>query len=287
MSFSSVKNPLHKHAPGVYRRLGWPVFFLLLSFLLMILPLEGFVASVKAVLAYVFIPQVRVSHQAVAYGQDVSHTVQELLRAHAENEQLKQEKERTQLLAAQAKNILAENERLTQLLQLAPTHPWKGVWAQVAYREPARWNTVVIDKGSEDGIQERSAVIALENGQEGLAGVVIETTDKTAKVLLVRDEDFSAAVHLERTGEEGLLMGDGPRAVQVKYIPLLAEVEKGDKVYTSASSSIFPAGILVGEVSGKREGDGFQTSLTVYVTPQIRSSAIQEMFVILDKEISR
>lgn len=283
MNFPSAKNSFQKHTTGGYRRLGWPISFLLLSFLLMILPLEGFVTSVKEILAYIFIPQVRASHRVVAYGQDVSHTVQELLRAHQENEQLKQEIENAQLLSTQAQTVFAENERLTQLLTLKPVRPWRGVWAQVAYREPARWNTVVIDKGAADGIQERSAVIALGNGQEGLAGVVIEVTERTAKVLLVRDEDFSAAVHVARTGDEGLLTGDGPRAVQLKYIPLSSQVEKGDKVYTSASSSVFPAGILVGEISGKREGDGFQTSLTVYVTPQVRSSAVQEMFVILDQ----
>ncbi len=283
MNFPYAKSSLYKHATARYRRLGWPVSFLLLSFLLMILPLEGLVSSVKAVLAYAFIPQVRVAHGAVAYAEDVSYTVRELLHAHQENEQLKQQQEHIQLLSSQANSVFAENKRLSQLLNLTPTLPWKGVWAKVAYREPTRWNTVVIDKGSADGIEERSAVVALENGQEGLAGVVIEVTEQTAKVLLLRDEDFSAAVQIARSGEEGLLVGDGPRAVQIKYIPLLAQIEKGDKVYTSSSSSVFPAGILVGEVSGQREENELQTSLTVYVTPQVRSSAVQELFVIVNQ----
>lgn len=281
MNFSHVKSPLSKHTPGKYRRLGWPLSFLLFSFLLMILPLEGFITSVKAVLAYVFIPQVRASHTAVAYGQEVSRTVQELLRAHQENEQLKQEKEHIQLLSSQAQAVFAENERLANLLNLKASKPWKGVWAKVAYREPSRWNTVVIDKGSLDGVAPRSAVIALENGQEGLAGVVVEVTEQTATVLLLQDEDFSAAVHLAHSGEEGLLVGNGARLAQVKYIPLLANVENGDKVYTSSSSSVFPEGILVGEVSGRREGDGLQTALTLYITPQVRSSAVRELFVII------
>ncbi len=263
-----------------------PGVFLLVSFLLMILPLEGFIASVKAVLSYVFIPQVRVAHSVVQYGQGVSNTVQELLQAHQENQQLKQSIETSQLLSAQAKETFLENERLTKLLHLQFAHPWKGVWAKVAYREPTRWNTVVLDKGTEDGIRERSAVIAVENGQEGLAGVVVETTENTAKVLLIRDEEFSAAVRLE-SGEEGLLVGNGPRPVQIKYIPLLAQAHRGDKIYTSVSSSVFPAGIFVGEVSGTYETESFQTSLTINVVPHVRAASVKEVFVILDTGAKR
>lgn len=282
---STPKHPISfKHYTGHYRRRYLlPAGFLLTSFLLMILPLEGFVASVKAVLAYVFIPQIRVAHGVVQYGQGVSQTVQELLRAHQENGRLKQEIQTAHLLSAQAQDVFAENQRITELLKLRTTRPWKGVWAKVAYREPTQWNTVILDKGTADGIRERSAVIAVEDGKEGLAGVVVEVTENTSKVLLLRDEDFSAAVQLSRGGESGLLVGDGPRPVQIKYIPLLTNVEKGDQVYTSASSSVFPAGILVGQISEVREKDSFQTSLTLEIVPQVRSLAVREVFVILDK----
>ena len=280
------KKKLYTPIDSWRRRWLLPGSFLLISFLLMILPLEGFIASVKAVLSYVFIPQVRATHSVVQYGEGVSSTVQELLRAHQENQQLKQEIETAQLLSAQATEVFAENQRLTQLLKLPFSHPWKGVWAKVAYREPTRWNTVILDKGTADGIKERSAVIAIENGQEGLAGVVVETTESTSKVLLVRDEEFSAAVRLAN-GDEGLLTGNGPRPVQIKYIPLLAQVNKGDKVYTSLSSSVFPAGILVGEVSGTYEAETFQTALTVNVIPHVHATAVREVFVILEEGAKR
>lgn len=284
LSMLAKKNKQRKKQPAFSRkRFLLPAVFLLLSFLLMILPLEGFVSSVKAVLSYIFIPQVRLAHGTVKYAQDVGRTVRELLDAHRENAELKQRLEMNRLEASQAETVFAENERLTEMLKLNPAHRWKGVWAKVAYREPTQWNSVIIDKGAADGVRERSAVISLEEGKEGLAGVVVEVTDNTSKVLLVRDEDFSAAVFLERGKEAGLLAGGGLYPVRVKYIPLLARVEKGDKVYTAAASSIFPAGILVGEVSAVREGESFQTALTVEVEPQVRSAAVKELFVILDE----
>ena len=282
MRTTQYKKSFHTEPKSWRRRWLLPGFFLVLSFLLMILPLEGVVASVKTLLSYIFIPQVRAAHSTVQYVQGASFTVQELLQAHQENQQLKQQIETAQLLSAQAKEVFAENERLSALLSLKASHPWKGVWAKVAYREPTQWNTVVLDKGAADGIRPRSAVIAMEDGQEGLAGVVVEVTENTAQVLLVRDEEFAAAVQLEQGKEAGLLVGAGSRPVQIKYIPLLAQVKKGDKVYTSSTSSVFPAGILVGEVSGVREEESFQTALTVEVVPQVRSSSVKEVFVILE-----
>lgn len=272
-----------KRYSGHYRRRYLlPAGFLLASLLLMILPLEGFISSVKAVLAYVFIPQIRVAHSTLEYAQGVSDTVRELLRVHQENEQLTQEVQSSRLLVAQAKDVFAENERLTQLLALKTAYPWKGIWAKVAYREPTQWNAVTLDKGSADGIAPRSAVIAMQDGTQGLAGVVVEVTENTSKVLLLRDEDFSAAVRLATSGAEGLLTGAGPRPVQVKYIPLLTPVEEKEAVYTSSSSSVFPAGILVGHVSAVHNRDALQTALTVEVTPQVYLPSLREVFVILE-----
>ncbi len=283
---NSTKNKLNKknQPTGTRRRFLLPILFLLGAFLLMILPLEGFVSSVKAVLSYVFIPQIRAAHKTVKYAENVHQTVWELLRTHQENQELKQQIEMSRILSVQAQQALEENERLSRLLELEPRARWNGTWAHVAYREPTQWNTVIIDKGSTDGIRERSAVLSLEDGKEGLAGIVVEVNENTAKVLLVRDKDFSAAVQLSRGQETGLLQGGGASPVRIKYIPLLAQVEIGDEVHTAPTSSIFPAGILVGTVSAIHKADSFQTALTVEVEPQIRSSAVKEVFVIYSGE---
>ena len=280
----SRKKAINKQSyTGTKRRFIVPAIFLIISLLLMMLPLGGLVASVKAVLSYVFVPQVRLAHGGVKYAENVRQTIRELLDAHQENLRLKQQIEMEHLLTTQAEAVFRENERLNAILNLKPTRLWQGVWAKVAYREPSQWNTVVIDKGAADGIQERSAVLSLEKGQEGLAGIVVEVNENTSKVLLVRDEDFSAAVVLENGQEEGLLVGGGANAVRIKYIPLLTQVKKGDKVFTSATSSIFPAGILVGHVRAVREDSSFQTAQTVEVDPLVRSSSVKELFVIFNR----
>lgn len=257
-----------------------PAAFILLSLLLMILPLESPVASVKAVLSYVFIPQIRAAHGAVEYARGVNTTARELLDAHRDNALLREELSRIRLENAQAREVFAENERLSAALNLHLPRAWKGVWAKTAYREPTQWHSVVIDKGFADGVSERAAAVAQKDGRPVLAGVVVEVSERTAKVLLVQDEDFSAAVYAVPSGEEGLLSGAGAAALKMQYLPLLSKLQKGEKIYTSPSSIIFPAGILVGEVAEMESGDGFRTSLGARVTPEADASSVRELFIL-------
>ncbi len=84
-------NRKKQFSQGNRRRKILPATFLVLSLLLMVLPLESPVSSVKALLSYLFIPQIRAAHATLEYGAEVSQTVRELLSAHHENERLKEE----------------------------------------------------------------------------------------------------------------------------------------------------------------------------------------------------
>ena len=140
-----------------------PAVFILLSLVLMALPLESPVASVKALLSYIFIPQIRAAHAAVEYAEGVSGTVKERLNAHQENILLQEQLGRLRLENAQAREVFEENTRLAAALDLRAPQIWRGVWAKTAYRDPTQWTSVVIDKGSLDGVSERAAVIALKD----------------------------------------------------------------------------------------------------------------------------
>lgn len=265
---------------GSRRRKILPAIFLLLSVLLMILPLESPIYSLKALLSYIFIPQIRAAHSSVEYADGVHHTIQELLNTHHENQLLKEEMAQLRLENAQAKEIFVENVRLTGSLKLKAPQKWQGIWAKTAYREPTQWNSVIIDKGSVDGVSERAAAIAMQQGQAVLAGVVVEVSENTAKVLLLQDEDFSAAVYADKSGEEGLLSGVGNGLLSVKYLPLLSKIQEGENIYTSLSSSVFPSGILVGEVVEVEQDRKASSSVSAYVKPTADSSSIRELFIL-------
>ena len=129
-------------------------------------------------------------------------------------------------------------------------------------------------------MQLRAAAVMEQNGQPILAGIVIEVDENTAKVLLLRDEDFSAVVYTSESKEEGLLVGAGASDLKLKYLPLLSTVQEGESVYTSSASSVFPAGILVGKITEVARSNDLQSYLTAYVKPASNSGTVQELFLL-------
>ena len=98
------------------------------------------------------------------------------------------------------------------------------------------YKEVVINKGTQDGIEEGMAGV----NQEGLIGVILDSDKKTSIVKLLTSE-YNVSVKLTDT-YGNLSMG------KITMLDKYSEVKEGDVVYTSGLSKI-PAGLLVGEVT--------------------------------------
>lgn len=258
-----------------------PCVFVIISLLIILLPLQMPVNSVRMLLSYIFIPQLRAAHGVTQYLGGVNETVGNLLTVADDNASLREELSLLKIQMSRLESLEKENERLTSALNISKQNKWNGIWAKVAYREPSRRGSVIIDKGSDDGVALRSPAMAIREGVAGLAGNVIEVTPKTAKVLLLNDEDFSAAARVEKTGFEGLVSGDGNSGVNLKYLPLESNISAGDKVYTSSSGALFPDGILIGEISfpGYEKQKSFDTALSPSVKPVVEGGSVKELFI--------
>lgn len=252
---------------SVYSRM-LPLFFVVLSLLTIILPLEKPVNSARAVLSYIFIPQLRAAHSSAQYLNGVTDAVFSLLSVARDNNSLQEEIAELKIENAQAEVLRKENERLSDALKISGQAKWKGTWAKVAYREPSRQSTVIVDKGSDHGIELRAPVIGVDGGVVGLLGKVIEVSPKTSKVLLSSDEEFFATAFLSQSRIEGLAAGNGHGGLSIKYIPLEASVEEGEKVYTSVSSAIFPDGVLIGEIASVTKDSDL--SANTFLMPSIK-----------------
>lgn len=257
-----------------------PAVFTVLALVIMFLPLQGIVLSARAVLTYIFIPQIRTSHSIMQYTKGALQTTKDLLETANENLKLQEEVSRLLLENSQLDSLLEENKRLNEALQLSQKEKYKGLWAKVAYREPSRRGTIIIDKGTQDGISLRSPVISIQNGQVGLVGKVIEVSPKTSKVLLSSDEDFSVAAFLSQSKKEGLAMGNAKGDMLIKYITLGKELTEGEKVYTAVSSAIFPEGILIGFLGPADTQTKEDSSITARIIPAVDSNSVNEVFVL-------
>lgn len=256
-----------------------PAVFSILALIIIFLPLQGLVISSRAILTYIFIPQIRTSHSITQYTKDALQSTKDLLNTADKNLKLQEEVSRLLLENAQLDSILVENKRLTESLQIISKEKWKGIWAKVAYREPSRRGTIIVDKGSQNGIALRAPVIAIQEGNVGLIGKVIEVSPTTSKILLSSDEDFSVAAFLSQSKKEGLAIGDAKGGMYIKYITLGQELTEGEKVYTSISSAIFPDGILIGYIGSHNTQKIEDSFITAKLIMAVDSNAVNEVLI--------
>ena len=169
-----------------------------------------------------------------------------------------------------------ENSRLRRLLDLPAGREFDLVTAQVIAKDTTNWfKTIMINKGSEAGVQRSLPVIATE----GLVGRVVEVMPWTAKVQLLTDPVSSVGALLQEQRGTGLVTGDRGQTATVKYLPLMAEVRVGDVVLTSGMGGVFPKGILIGTVTAthRKSGALFQEAA---IQPSVDFGRLEEVLVI-------
>ena len=88
----------------------------------------------------------------------------------------------------------------------------------------------------------------------GLMGQVVEVSPLQSVVLLLTDPDHAIPVTVARNGVRLIAYGRGAR-LELRDIPLGAEVEVGDQIVTSGLGGRFPAGFPVGKVTALRPDD--------------------------------
>jgi len=174
------------------------------------------------------------------------------------------------------KEAILENERLRELLSLKEKEKKYVAAARVIARGSDQWtNTLVINKGTHDGIEKDMAVITVR----GLAGKILSASYSYSTVLLLNDVNFSAAIRLQESRTEGIISGTSSKNCILKYVSHEYEVKENETVLTSGLDSLFPAGIPVGSVTKiVKKGAGlFQN---IEVTPFQNSSKLEEVLII-------
>ena len=105
-------------------------------------------------------------------------------------------------------------------------------------------NYLIIGRGSEDGVSEGAGVIT----GKGAIGVIDAVSRNHSYARSFKNHEMNISARLGKEGAVGPMAWDGfssSRAI-LSEIPHHVEFEKGDTVYTSGYSSIFPPDIPLG-----------------------------------------
>ena len=107
-------------------------------------------------------------------------------------------------------------------------------------------NYIIIDKGSEHGVEVDMGVFA----PQGVIGVVQRVTKNYSVVLPIINPDQVISAKIKRNGQLGSVKWNVKSPLQAKLyeIPSHVDVVAGDTVVTSGFSAIFPEGVMIGVV---------------------------------------
>lgn len=114
-------------------------------------------------------------------------------------------------------------------------------------------NYITLDKGTDDGIKPDMGVVC----SEGVVGIIVTASRHFSVVLPIINSESKISCRLDSSKTLGSLIWHGfdPSYAGLEEIPRHAIVNKGEKVYTSGFSYIFPEGVPVGVVEEVKLND--------------------------------
>ena len=107
-------------------------------------------------------------------------------------------------------------------------------------------NYIIIDKGSEQGVEEDMGVFA----PQGVVGVVQRVSKNYSVVLPIINPEQVISAKIKGGNQLGSIKWDGKSPMKAKLyeIPNHVNVVAGDTIVTSGFSAIFPDGMMIGVV---------------------------------------
>ena len=165
-----------------------------------------------------------------------------------ENEKLKEENTKLEQELREFEIIKSEIETLKEYVNLKDKYTeYVTIPAYVINKDISNYsNSIIINVGSNDGIEENMTVIS----EKGLVGHVISVTSNTAKIQTIIDTSSSTSCTLTSSRDTIVARGtlEGNSLLRATYIPTEATIMQGDTVETSGLGGIYPKGILVGTI---------------------------------------
>ena len=185
-------------------------------------------------------------------------------------------------LAQGIPSLVAENERLRQLLALRGRISTPYVAAEVLHQTQATdGRTLLLDVGRSDLVSEFDPVVA----PEGLIGMVLSAGEHSSVVMTWAHPEFRVSAYTVSGNASGVvapalsgLGGEG--ALEFRGVPYRDSVPAGTLVLSSGLGGVYPKGIPVGTVTGVvREQAGWER---VYrLLPAANPGAVAHVLVLI------
>ena len=201
-----------------------------------------------------------------------------LIGVYDENKRLKRENDDLRMQIVEQRESILETERVRALAGLRNSGLGKPVIARVIGRDPARSQTITIDKGAVHGLRPDTAVITTA----GIVGRVIHSSNFFSIVQLIVDSQSAVGVMVKSTRRQGIVKGAGGRDLDLDYIDDDNDLKEGDAFLTSGQDRIYPKGLPVGVIIsiGPRRG----LLKAVLIRPSADLGRLEEVLCIVERQ---
>lgn len=197
-----------------------------------------------------------------------------------ENKNLKRKINELQAVIVSYQEGYQEAQRLKKLLSMTDQYHGRFIAVKVIGREQAALSrTVLINKGSSDGLKNGMPVVAYP----GLVGRLVDVSWHVSRVLLLIDENSHIDALVQRNRTQGIISGAGSRGLVMKYISKTQDVQKGDVILSSGMGGVFPKGWLIGQVIHVDKQDA-GLFLKIEVASFVDLSKLEELLILSSDE---
>lgn len=137
-------------------------------------------------------------------------------------------------------------------------------------------NYLIVDKGLDDGVEVDDGIVT----SQGVIGVVTGVSNHFSYAISYANSEMAISAKIGTKESVGSLNWSGIRGDEsvLSGIPIHAEVEIGDTVWTSGFSSIFPAGIPLGTVKSKNIDNGSTAEFTLRLLEDFKN--VHHVFIV-------
>jgi rod shape-determining protein MreC len=170
-----------------------------------------------------------------------------------------------------------ENITLRKSLNLRQTSQLNLLPVEVIGSDPTGFNQVItIDKGTEEGVAQNSAVVVSPGL---LVGRVTSVNPHSALVTLITDPSVVVSAVVADSGAQGLISGEHGLGLSFNLVSQNELIKTTDNVVTSGLAGDFPPGLLIGQIESIKSAgsDLFQKA---FVSPAADLRNLKFVFVV-------
>ncbi len=213
-----------------------------------------YIGGIRQVVGVVMYPLLRLAAAPVAAIDRMAQFFVSNSALRSENARLNQRNLENAASLQRYQALEAENAHLRQLLGARERITGNAVLAEVLYaaRDPFT-RKVIVDNGSQNDIKSGQPVI----DDVGVIGQVTRVYPWLSEVTLVTDPDQTVPVQNTRTGLRAIIAGSRDGQLELKFIPLNADYQNGDRLVTSGIDGTYPPGLPVAEVTNVERNAGY------------------------------